>query len=53
MKTDNQQKKKTAEKYAVIHIDAEVHQDLKVYCATRKKSLYEHATEALKKSMKN
>jgi predicted HicB family RNase H-like nuclease len=57
MNTINENQKETEnkeeKKYGVVHIDPNVHHDLKVYCASKRKSLYEHASKAIKESLKN
>ncbi|MFZ0456209.1 MAG: hypothetical protein WAM24_20840 [Ignavibacteriaceae bacterium] len=52
MKTVNNSKKKIPKLCSVIHIDPEVHKQLKIYCATYGPNLGEFATKELMESLK-
>jgi ABC-type sugar transport system substrate-binding protein len=50
-KTDISKKQDTA-KSGVVHIDGNVHQKLKIYCATNNVDMGKYATEELMESLK-
>ncbi len=52
MKTTNNSKKTNPKMSGVIHIDPEVHKQLKIYCATHDLNLGEYATRELRESLK-
>ncbi|MFZ0452912.1 MAG: hypothetical protein WAM24_04120 [Ignavibacteriaceae bacterium] len=52
MKTVRNSKKTTPKMSGVIHIDPEVHKQLKIYCATYGPNLVEFATKELMESLK-
>ncbi len=51
MKTTSNSKKKDPKMSGVIHIDPEVHKQLKIYCATHGPNLGKYASNELRESL--